>query len=298
MMLVFIALIPIMVLASSLPAVILSLFQSSILNQIPGVAQILNNGLVLSLASMVGGVLVGWILFQAIYMVVPNQRISIKNSWRGALTSAVLLELFLILFPFYVTHFMKSYTGVVGFGVIFLLFFYYFAVILLFGAEVNAYFAEHVAPLPGTLATILRQAVGNPTEPAEPEKLLQAAGATASQTDTDTNASRLTQDASSQTQEKQADVSNSARQTVQEMTPKEQEEKQADKSSSAPQTVPQKASETQENKPSLFSRRKKRARKAAKPAKTRRTGELIEAVAGTILAFAATLIRQRRKAEH
>lgn len=267
MMLVFIALTPIMVLVSSLPAVILSLLQSSVLGQLPVLAQILNNGLVLSLASIAGGVIVGWMLFQAIYMVVPNQRISIARSWRGALTSAVLLELFLILFPFYVTHFMRSYTGVVGFGVIFLLFFYYFAVILLFGAEVNAYFAENVSPLPGTLATILRQAVGNPSQPAEPEKLAHEAAATSAPDPDQTNTPQPSQTADSETRTAEPNA--------------------------AKPTEPQQTSETEKHKPS---RRSEIQKKRARPAKARRP--LVEVVAGTILAFAATLIHQRRKAGH
>lgn len=164
MMLVFIVLIPIMVFASSAPALILALLQSSAINQLPGVAQLARTGLVLSLASILGSLLVAWILFQAIYMVVPHQHISFKKSWKGALVAAFLLEIFLALFPLYITHFMSSYTGVVGFAVIFLLFFYYFAMILLLGSQVNAYFAENVAPLPDTLAIVLADAVGQRPE--------------------------------------------------------------------------------------------------------------------------------------
>jgi len=159
MMLVFIVLIPIMVLASSLPAVIISLVRSSTFSQFPLVSQLARNGLILSAASILGSLLVSWILFQSIYMVVPHQKISFKKSWQGAIVAALLLEVFLSLFPFYVTHFMSSYTGVAGFAIIFLLFFYYFAVILLFGAEVNAYFAEGVRPLPYQLATMLQESV-------------------------------------------------------------------------------------------------------------------------------------------
>jgi YihY family inner membrane protein len=157
MMLVFIVLIPIMVLASSLPAVIISLVRNSLFNQLSLVSQLAHNALVLSVASILGSLFVAWILFQSIYIVVPHQKISLKKSWKGALVAAILLTVFLALFPLYVTHFMSSYTGVAGFAIIFLLFFYYFAVILLFGAEVNAYFAEGVRPLPYQLATALLQ---------------------------------------------------------------------------------------------------------------------------------------------
>lgn len=157
MLLLFIILTPLMVFASSAPALILSLLQNSALNQIPGIVQLAHNGLILSTASILGSLLVSWILFETIYIVVPNQKISFKNSWKGAIVAAVLLQIFLLLFPLYITHFMGSYTGAAGFAVIFLIFFYYFAVILLLGAEVNAYFAEHIPPLHDNIAGLLCQ---------------------------------------------------------------------------------------------------------------------------------------------
>ncbi len=85
----------------------------------------------------------------------PNQKISWRNSWKGAIAAAVLLEIFLIAFPFYTTHFLRGYAGQVGLIIILLVFFYYFAVILLLGAEVNAYFSEKVQPLPNDLVTFV-----------------------------------------------------------------------------------------------------------------------------------------------
>ena len=78
-------------------------------------------------------------MFEAIYFIVPNQRISWRNSWRGAVVASILLNVFLVAFPFYVAHFLGGYAGQIGFAVILLIFFYYFAVILLLGADVNAY---------------------------------------------------------------------------------------------------------------------------------------------------------------
>lgn len=155
MVLVFIILTPLMIFASSAPALLLSLAQNSAMNQAAGIVQLVHNGWMLSVASILGSLLVSWILFEAIYMVVPNQKISLKKSWGGAIAAAVLLQIFLLLFPFYITHFMSSYTGTAGLAVIFLVFFYYFAVILLLGAEVNAYFAEGVPPLRDNIAAVL-----------------------------------------------------------------------------------------------------------------------------------------------
>lgn len=170
MLLVYIILTPCMIFASSMPALLLTLVRSSTLNQLPGVTQFTHNGLLLSAAGISGSLLVSWILFEAIYLVVPNQKISITKSWKGAVISALLLQLFLFLFPLYIAHFMGNYTGEAGFAVIFLLFFYYFAVILLLGAEINAYFSEGVQPLPNNLAVVLREAY-NPQEYSEPQAL-------------------------------------------------------------------------------------------------------------------------------
>lgn len=154
----FIILIPFMVLAASIPALILVLLQHVMINRF--------SALVLSSASVLESLLVSWILFETIYLIVPNRSISFKKSWRGAVVAALLLEVFLVLFPLYITHFMGDYTGTIGFIFMLLFFFYYFAVILLFGAEVNAFYAEGVHALPANLATFIHRETheGEPTE--------------------------------------------------------------------------------------------------------------------------------------
>lgn len=129
MLLIFIPLIPIMLLASSI-----------------------------GIGGFLGGLLASWLLFEAIYMIVPNQHISLRNSWLGALVAAIALQIYVALFPFYVEHFLGSYTGNAGFAVILLLFFYYFAVILLAGAEVNAFYAEGVRGTPDNIAGLVQRA--------------------------------------------------------------------------------------------------------------------------------------------
>jgi membrane protein len=151
MLLVFIVLVPLMVFASSIPALIQSLLQTTLVSQIPG------NGLIYGLIGIIAAVIISWILFEAIYLVVPNEHISIRHSWLGALVAAVAVQAYLILFPFYVTHFLGSYTGTAGFAVILLFFFYYFAVILLLGAEINAFFAEGIRATPANLVEMVHQ---------------------------------------------------------------------------------------------------------------------------------------------
>jgi len=149
MLLLFIILVPLLVFASSIPAIVQSILQATPLHQVPGY------GFLLTAIGIVTGFIFTWILFLAIYIVVPNQHISFRNSWFGAAIAAIAVSIYLYLFPFYVTHFLRNDTGQVGFAVILLFFFYYFAVILLFGAEINAFFAEGVRATPEPLTTMV-----------------------------------------------------------------------------------------------------------------------------------------------
>ena len=157
MLLLFVVLIPLMVFASAAPAFVLS-FTSVI----PFLAQNkIAAAVITTIGGILSGIIVGFILFEAIYFVIPNQKISWRNSWRGALVAAILLEVYLFAFPFYTSHFLKGYAGVVGGGIILLLFFYYFAVILLLGGEINAFFSEKVQPLPNDVFTFVTTMAGS-----------------------------------------------------------------------------------------------------------------------------------------
>ncbi|GCF10989.1 YihY/virulence factor BrkB family protein [Dictyobacter arantiisoli] len=156
MMIVFAILTPIMIFASTLPSLVLNIIANNpALKTIPFLSTLASNGFMVQIAGYAGGLIAAFLLFEAIYMVVPNQKINLRNSWQGAIVAAVLLEAFIILFPVYTSRFMNSYTGQIGFAIVLLAFFYYFAVILLLGAEVNAYFFEGVQPLPNNLATFV-----------------------------------------------------------------------------------------------------------------------------------------------
>jgi len=149
MLLVFVVLTPLMVFASSIPAIVHSILKATPANPIAG------NAFIYGLAGILVAVLITWVLFEAIYLVVPDQHINFRNSWLGALVAAVGVQLYLVLFPFYVTHFLGSYTGTAGFALILLFFFYYFAVILLLGAEINAFYAEGVHATPDNLVVMV-----------------------------------------------------------------------------------------------------------------------------------------------
>jgi membrane protein len=151
MLLLFIILIPLMVFASSIPALVQSILKATPIHQVPGF------GFIFTVIGILTGLLIAWILFEAIYIVVPNHHVTFRNSWLGSVVAAVALSIYLYLFPFYVTHFLRNDTGQVGFAVILLFFFYYFAVILLLGAEINAYVAEGIRATPEPLTTMVHE---------------------------------------------------------------------------------------------------------------------------------------------
>ncbi len=154
MLLIFIVLTVPMVLAASLPTFIITILKGLSLNQL------VNNG-ISDFFFWVFGILVSlvisWVLFEAIFIVVPNQHISFRNSWLGAAVAAVLLQIYLQFFPFYTAHFLGSYTGNIALAIVLLFFFYYFAVILLIGAEINAYFAEGIQVTPDNLPVMVHK---------------------------------------------------------------------------------------------------------------------------------------------
>jgi membrane protein len=147
MLLLFVVIFPIAVVASAAPPFIFSLLQKTSFSQVPG------SSLLFGLGGMLGGLIAWYLLFQVIYLVVPNQKIRFRESWPGAVVSAVLLELYLALFPLFVARFLGFFAGALGL-LILLIFFYYFAVILFLGAEVNAY-VKGVREMPHDLVTMV-----------------------------------------------------------------------------------------------------------------------------------------------
>jgi membrane protein len=159
MLLLFVVIFPIAVVASAAPAFVFSLLQQSSFSQLPG------SNLLFGLGGILGGLIAWYMLFQVIYMVVPNQKISFRESWLGAVVAAVLLELYLALFPLVVAHFLGIFAGTLGL-LILLIFFYYFAMILFLGAEVNA-FVKGVREMPHDLITMVHMMTSKPPRSAE-----------------------------------------------------------------------------------------------------------------------------------
>src|SRR5579863_3899816 len=169
MLLLFVVIIPLMVVASIGPAFVFSTLKNTPLGNIPG------SGVIFSLGGIVGGLIAAYILFQVIYIVVPNQKISFRHSWRGSIVAAVLLEVYLLLFPLFVTHFLGAFSGAISI-LILLVFFYYFGVILFLGAEVNA-FAEGIRETRYDLVTMVYKTSNSDALPARNEVVATSQGA-------------------------------------------------------------------------------------------------------------------------
>ena len=165
MLFIFIILVIIMLAAGSAPSALMSI--------IPGGGGRFGA----FVAGMFSSLLIAFLLFEAIYWIVPNKKMSFRVTWCGALVAACTLEVFIILFPLYVRRFMGNYAGKendqkfhfedtdsilhfqgqIGFAVILLLFLYYFATIVILGAQINAFFFEDYQPLAVGLGTYISQ---------------------------------------------------------------------------------------------------------------------------------------------
>ena len=257
MLLLFVVLIPVMVVASTGPALILS------------VLHIASGGFLVGLASIIGSLIVGWILFEAIYVVVPNQKISFRNSWLGAVVAAVLLQIYLTLFPLYVQHFINGGPiATLGSFIILLVFFYYFAVILFLGAEVNAYFAEGIKATPNDIPTMVHLMTSHmPTS----EKEMKEQAATTHK-----------EEQPKVVLPKNEATTNVAKQVEEGKTPAVTSASNGTKASAA------QVQDAQTDSDHATKQKKSKSGGA-------RTVTIVEAVAGTVLAFVVELVRLRRK---
>jgi membrane protein len=153
MMLVFVVLAPIMFVASTL----IDAFGTGAQALIPLHNIVVEN--VFKGVSLFAAVAVAFVLFLAVYVVVPNLPLSFRHAWRGALVSALLLVIANLAFPTYVRFTMggsKNYGATFYLALIFVAWCWLFAVILLLGAEVNSY-AIGMRAMEGDLATVIHR---------------------------------------------------------------------------------------------------------------------------------------------
>jgi len=98
-----------------------------------------------------------FLLFLAIYIIVPNITLSFRHAWRGALTAAVLVAIVELIFPIYSNIFLngnQKYGGVFLSVLVLIIFLWFFNVILMIGAQVNTV-AMGLKPLPYDVAHTL-----------------------------------------------------------------------------------------------------------------------------------------------
>jgi YihY family inner membrane protein len=162
MVLIFIVLAPVIALGTAIPAAILRALG---LNAHSGAWAFVALAL-----GLLASVVVAGVLFAAIYVVVPNRPVRFREIWRGTLVAAVLLALYEALFPLYETYVLHpgNYGALAGYAVVILVYFYYFALILLLGTEVNSW-ASGERQREGDVTVILREAHERRVAAAEPD---------------------------------------------------------------------------------------------------------------------------------
>lgn len=69
--------------------------------------------------------------------------------------SAVGIVVLVRLFPIYVSLLMSDYVGQMGFIIIALLLFYVLGLLLVIGAQINAYFFDEIQPLSSSVGNVL-----------------------------------------------------------------------------------------------------------------------------------------------
>ena len=150
MLLIYVALIPVLLLASIVPAALVRVLGTAASSE-PGALLVQAAGIALS-------VIAALILFGVLYLVVPNRRVKPHEIWRGTLVAALLLVIYELIFPVYLGVFLQpqNYGSAAGFAIVILIFFYYVAFILLLGAEINSWAAGQ-RETAGSLVWILHE---------------------------------------------------------------------------------------------------------------------------------------------
>jgi YihY family inner membrane protein len=135
----FVILAPVMFLAAAVP----SFLTSAIAHEVFRVTTV--PGWVGQPIGFLGAYLAAFLWLLAIYMLVPSQHVGLRNSWPGAAIAALLLIIYELAFPWIARALLHpgNYGETAGFLILLLSFFYYFAFLLLIGAEVNSWLAGH-----------------------------------------------------------------------------------------------------------------------------------------------------------
>lgn len=111
-----------------------------LLNQLPYLPIVLANEMVAFVLQVVLGLGTGFLLFMAIYYVVPNRRLAWGQVWIGAALAGVLFEVLSLIFPLYLRLTGAGSTFGKTFGLLFLLMIYFYLLgnVTMVGVEVNS----------------------------------------------------------------------------------------------------------------------------------------------------------------
>jgi len=111
-----------------------------LLNQLPYLPLLLANGVVDFVLQIVIGGLSGFVLYLAMYYVVPNRRMDWGSVWIGAALAGALFEGLSLIFPLYLrlTGAGSGYGKTFGLLFLLMLYFYYIGIVTMLGVEVNS----------------------------------------------------------------------------------------------------------------------------------------------------------------
>ncbi len=162
--LLFVILAPIMFLAAAIPSFLTSTLAQAVfqVKETPGPLG--------QAVGFIGAYLAAFLWLLALYMLVPSKHVGLRYSWPGAALAALLLIIYELIFPWIASVLLQpgKYGETAGFLILLLSFFYYFAFLLLIGAEVNSWLAgqrETMEDLP----TMLHYAITHGELPELPE---------------------------------------------------------------------------------------------------------------------------------
>src|SRR5579859_223345 len=158
----FVVLAPFMFLAATIP----SLLTSTV---VQGVWRVDPPGIVGQAAGFVGAYMAAFLWLLAIYLLVPSRHVGLRNSWPGAALGSLFLMFYELLFPWLASVLIHPgrYGETAGFLIILLSFFYYFAFLLLMGAEFNSWLAG-LRETPEDVPTLLHYAIVHRRFPGPP----------------------------------------------------------------------------------------------------------------------------------
>lgn len=126
-------------------------------------------GEIVSYAASLGSL---FVLFLAIYTVIPNIPVAWRDAWKGALVAAVAMWVINTIFPFYTAHFVstKQYSAAaIATAIVTITWFWFFSVVLLVGAQINS-LVMGLGPWPFDISRMLMD-YRVPAPPGEPTAL-------------------------------------------------------------------------------------------------------------------------------